>query len=104
MDEWRKVPLFLAHHRGNLSCSKSGNEDTPCGSPLHLPSEEPGVALQGARCFRCSGGRNQSETCAGCIVSCTTASKCSRNWSRSTSWRKAALKPAKTFAASYLRR
>ena len=40
-------------------------------SPLHLPSEETGgVALQGARCDpSCSGGRNHSERCVGCIVS-----------------------------------
>ncbi len=75
-------------------------------SPLHLPSEEPGgLALQGARSvLSCSGGRSQSETCAGCIVSCTTASKSSRNWFRSTSLRKVALKAATVLAALYLLR
>src|SRR6266700_1064635 len=95
-----------ATHRGCLSCSKRRNVDEPGTlSPLHLPSEGTGVALQGARCFPpCSDGRNHSETLAGCIVSCTTASNCSRNWSRSTSWRKVALKAATVLVASYLRR
>src|SRR5437879_4391940 len=47
---------------------------------------------------------NHNETCVGCIVSCTTATNCSRNWSRSTSLRSVALKAATTLAASYLRR
>ena len=51
-----------------------------------------------------SGGRNQSETCAGCIVSLTTATSCSLNCSRLTSLRKVALKAANVFAASYLLR
>src|SRR6266478_7897218 len=42
----------------------------------------------------CSGFRNHNETCAGCIVSCTTASNCSCNWSRSTSWRSVELNAA----------
>src|SRR5215469_985597 len=48
--------------------------------------------------------RTHKEICAGCIVSCTTTSTRSRNWSRSTSWRKVALKAARVLAASYLRR
>ncbi len=48
--------------------------------------------------------RNHSETCAGCIVSCTTLSSCSRNWPRSTSLRNVALNASKVLAASYLRR
>src|SRR5436305_2114183 len=39
-------------------------------------------------------GGNHSETCVGCIVSCTTASNCSRNWLKSTSLRRVALKVA----------
>src|SRR5215467_1274544 len=107
MDEQSKSALFGSHHRNSLSCSKTGQEDALSTlSPLHFSSEEPGgVALQVARCFSSwSGGRNHSETCAGCIVSCTTPSKCSRNWFKSTSWRKVALKAATTFTASYLRR
>ena len=34
-------------------------------------------------------GASQSETCAGCIVSSTTATRSSRRWSRSTSLRRA---------------
>src|SRR5258706_539327 len=75
-------------------------------SPLHLPSEEPGgVALQGARCFpSCADGRNHNETYAGCIVSWTTPSKCSRNCVSSTSLRSVALKASNVLTASYLRR
>src|SRR5260370_39333707 len=106
MNERGKMPLFAAHHCSRLSYPQTGNGDEPGTlSPLHLSSEEPGgVALQGARCVRsCAGGRNHSETCTGCIVSCTTASNCSRNWSRSTSWPKGALKPPTAFhAASFL--
>ncbi len=51
-----------------------------------------------------SGLCNQSETCVGCIVSCTTASKCSLNCCKSTSLRSAALNAARVRAASYLRR
>src|SRR5712691_4902641 len=49
-------------------------------------------------------GRNHSETCVGCIVSSTTDSRCSCNWYKSTSLRKATLKAARVRAASYLRR
>src|SRR6266487_4130298 len=106
LDEWSKGSLFLAHHSRHLSCSETGHTEKPGTlSPLHLPSEGTGVALQGARCFpSCSDGRNHSETLAGCIVSCTTASNCSRNWSRSTCLPKVALKAATVLAASYLLR
>src|SRR5262249_18021134 len=51
-----------------------------------------------------SGGRSQSETCAGCIVSCTTASRSACNCPSSTCWRKPVPKLASVFSASYLRR
>src|SRR5258708_32715655 len=107
MNERGKMPLFAAHHCSRLSYPQTGNGDEPGTlSPLHLSSEEPGgVALQGARSVRsCAGGRNHSETCTGCIAACTPASNCSRNWSRSTPWRRVALKAATVLAASYLLR
>src|SRR6266571_1845576 len=56
-------------------------------------------------CFlSCSDLRNQSETCAGCIVSCTTATRCSLNEFKSTSSRNVELKFAMILAASYLLR
>src|SRR5258707_3346519 len=71
----------------------------------HLSEEPGGVALQGACCVAsCSGERNHNETRVGCIVSWTTAINCSRNWFRSISLRKAALKAATVRTASYLRR
>ena len=48
--------------------------------------------------------RSHRKTCAGCMVSSTTVSKCSLNWPRSTSSRSAALKVASVRAASYLLR
>jgi hypothetical protein len=68
------------------------------------------IAFQQARQLKdlsfpfCSGGRNQSETWLGCIVSWTTATNSSRNWFKSTSSRNVALKVARVRAASYLRR
>src|SRR5215469_13331892 len=100
------MPLFVSHHWSHLSYAKTGNEDEPGAlSPFQFPSEETGgMALQGVRWMSCAGGRNHSETCAGCIVSCTTATNCSRNSVKSTSVRSVSLKAAKTLAASYLRR
>src|SRR5260221_1452101 len=84
----------LSHEVSRLACHH--------GPPLSSSS-----LLASSHGFRFPDGggvRNHSETCVGSIVSCTTASKCSRNCSRSTSWCKVALKAATTFAASYLRR
>src|SRR5215831_12201901 len=106
MGERGKVPLFLAHHRGSLSYSKLGNEDVRLHScTASSPSEETGgLALQGFRFSSCAGGRNQSETWEGCIVSCTTANRCSRNWSKSTCACSVELKAATVLAASYVLR
>src|SRR5438105_15848076 len=49
-------------------------------------------------------GRNHSETWLGCIVSGTTATRCSLNCVSSTSLRRVALKAATVRAASYLQR
>src|SRR5436305_1937132 len=75
-------------------------------SLFHVPSEEAGGEfLQRVRCVPWrSGGRNHSETCLGCIVSCTTVSRCSLNCVRSTSLRRVVLKAVRVLAASYLRR
>lgn len=45
--------------------------------------------------------RGRRETCVGCIVSWTTATRCSLNWFRSSSLRRVALKAARVRAASY---
>src|SRR6266487_5779037 len=66
MNQRGKLPLFASHHGFALSSSSL------------LASRHIFRFLDG------SGGLSQRETCAGCIVSCTTASNCSRNWSRST--------------------
>ena len=52
----------------------------------------------------CLSSRNQSETWLGCMVSWTTATRCSRSWFKSTSSRRVVLKAARVRAASYLRR
>src|SRR6266571_661002 len=101
------MPCFGSHHWSSLSRSKTANADEPGTlSPLHFPSEETGeLDLQGARCVpSCSGGRNHNETWEGCIVSWTTTTKSSCSCSKSTSWRKVALKAARVRSASYLRR
>ena len=48
------------------------SKGTTAVEKVHLASGETGgLVFQGARCFpSCSGGRNHSETCEGCIVSC----------------------------------
>src|SRR5262249_60937193 len=46
------------------------------------------------------GPRSQSETCVGCIVSCTTASSCTCSWFTSTSVRRIAPKVASVLPAS----
>ena len=56
------------------------------------------VSLFGGVPFRLAQPERDS---AGCIVSCTTASNCPRNCSRSTSLRSVALKAASVFSASY---
>ncbi len=53
---------------------------------------------------RCSGGRSQTLTCSGCIVSWTTETRSTRIFSRSTSSRRVAPKLASVWLASYLRR
>src|SRR6266446_1654581 len=64
-----------------------------------------GVLLQVAWGFLSGAvGRNQSETWEGCMVSCTTATRCSLSVARSTSLRRVALNASTVRAASYLRR
>src|SRR2546430_3168599 len=86
MDEWSKASWFGSHHGDHLSSSpRRGSTRVVCFS-----------------CHCC--GRSHSETCIGCIVSCTTVSSRSLNWLKSTSLCRVAAKVSRVFAASYLRR
>src|SRR6266480_5135963 len=76
-----------SHHLSSLAALSEGTE---------------GVTFHGICCW--AGGRNHSETDAGCMVSWTTFVRCSLKVARSTSWRKVALKASNVRAASYLRR
>src|SRR5712691_131841 len=57
------------------------------GYPHHARTPLPG----GVQFFSWLAGRNHKETYTGCIVSSTTATRCSLNWVRSTSLRSVAL-------------
>ncbi len=54
--------------------------------------------------FASVSGRNHSETCAGCIVLLTTATRSSLRASRSVSWLSVAEKASRVFLASYFLR
>ena len=75
--------------------SASGDVGAQFIAPLHprRAGEETGADTNTSvfGLLRCASLRNQSETCVGCIVSSITASRCSRNWLKSTSLRKVAL-------------
>src|SRR6266566_3479004 len=77
-----------------------------CFQGLLLLCEEAGGVSIKEDCCLLTGTRgfNQSETCAGCIVSCTMLIKWPLNWFKSTSLRNVALKAASVRAASYLLR
>src|SRR2546423_14677946 len=64
-----------------------------------------GGLLQAVGCLLAGlAGGNQSQTWVGCMVWGATATNSSLNCSKSTSWRKVALKASNVLAASYLRR
>ena len=77
--------------------------DLPCPHALRLP-QKGWRSAEKEWLFVLVGLRSYSETCAVCIVSWTTATTCSINCRKSTSWRRVALKVASMRAMSYLQR
>src|SRR6266566_1589158 len=77
------------------------------GSSILLPQALPAVSMSGRALVVLSlerlGAQSHNDTCAGCIVSSTTATSLVHNQFKSTSSRIVVLKAASVFTASYLR-